>query len=54
MDEYTPPSVTEYGDAHEITRATGWGFHFDGSFCQLDEVLDPHEWGDTPHPQDPS
>lgn len=52
MDEYTPPEVTEYGNAHEITRATGHGLHFDGNhFCDL---LDPDEWGHNPHPQDPS
>lgn len=31
MDAYTPPSVTEYGDANDLTRGNFHGESFDGS-----------------------
>ena len=44
MDDYAAPSVTEYGDAHELTRATGHGWDFDGSFT-FEDLFDEDEWG---------
>jgi hypothetical protein len=46
MDDYTPPSVTEYGDVEDLTRGNWQNWEYDGTWFVFGV--------EDEHPQDPS